>query len=157
MCDIIVKRSEKGKNYGVFLIPEGVIEFVPEVNLLIKEINELLAEKSLSVAEAKELVLKSLSPEALKVFNYIPEQISQQLLLDRDPHGNVQVSKIDTEKLFILLIKTELEKRSHAGSYKGKFMPKSHFFGYEGRCALPSNFDSQYCYSIGKNAAILVQ
>jgi diphosphate--fructose-6-phosphate 1-phosphotransferase len=157
LCDIIVKRSQMGKDYGVFLIPEGIIEFIPEVNMLIQQINELLAEKTLTVDEARKLVCSSVTPEAKKVFDYIPDQISQQLLLDRDPHGNVQVSKIETEKLFILLIKIELSKREKAGQYNGNFVPNAHFFGYEGRCALPSNFDSQYCYSLGKNASVLVQ
>jgi diphosphate--fructose-6-phosphate 1-phosphotransferase len=103
-----------------------------------------------------EYVLGKLTAESKALFEFLPKSISSQLLLDRDPHGNVQVSKIDTERLLILLVRPELEKRAAAGTYKGSFYPQAHFFGYEGRCALPSTFDSQYCYSLGLNAAVLL-
>ena len=154
LADIICKRSELGKQYGVFLVPEGLIEFIPEMGELISEINEAVAGDV--QGDIKAHCLSKLSEKNVKLFNFLPRSISDQLLLDRDPHGNVQVSKIDTERLLILLLQTELEKRAKAGSYKGKFVPQSHFFGYEGRCALPSTFDSQYCYSIGLNAGLLV-
>ena len=155
VADIITKRSSLGKDYGVILVPEGLIEFIPEMAVLISEINELLSKEF--TGEIRDYVTKHLSFTSQALFNFLPNSISSQLLLDRDPHGNVQVSKIDTEVLLILLLEKELENRRQEGSYKGNFQPQSHFFGYEGRCALPSNFDSQYCYSLGMNAAVLVR
>jgi len=154
LADIIVKRKERGKEYGIVLVPEGLIEFIPEVKALISEINEVLAKEFTGGVE--EYVQSHLSETSRALFNMLPTSVSHQLLLDRDPHGNVQVSKIDTERLLILMVKRELENRKKAGIYDGDFRPQSHFFGYEGRCALPSNFDSSYCYAIGKNAAFLM-
>lgn len=142
------------KNYGVVLVPEGLIEFIPEMSVLISEINELLAKEF--EGNIRQYVGKNLSPESAALFTLLPQSISNQLLLDRDPHGNVQVSKIDTEKLLILLLQKELKVRAQAGNFKGHFNPQAHFFGYEGRCALPSNFDSNYCYSLGMNAAVMI-
>jgi len=140
LADIICKRDSLGKNYGVFLLPEGLVEFVPEIKSLISQINELLSKPF--EGDIREYVSKHLSFESKAVFSLLPMQISDQLLLDRDPHGNVQVSKIETEKLLILLLMNELENRVKDGKYKGPFKSQSHFFGYEGRCALPSNLDS---------------
>ncbi len=151
ICDVIAKRAEQGKNYGVILIPEGVIEFIPEFKKLIRELNQLLADQVLP-----ENVATQLSPAAARCFNSLPELIQKQLLIDRDPHGNVQVSKIESERLFIELCTKELKKRQKAGNYKGKFAPQPHFCGYEGRSCFPSNFDSQYCYALGYVAALLI-
>jgi len=150
----VCTRAAKGKNYGVILVPEGLIEFIPEVKVLIAEINEILSVEVSGDIEA--FVQGKLTESSRALFNSLPRQVSSQLLLDRDPHGNVQVSKIDTEKLLILTVMHELEMRRKSGVYNGEFSPQSHFFGYEGRCALPSNFDSNYCYSIGMNAAYLM-
>lgn len=155
VADIICNRAKLGKNYGMILVPEGLIEFIPEMSVLIKEINELLS-KSFE-GEIRKYVSKHLTFQSQALFNFLPQSISNQLLLDRDPHGNVQVSKIDTEKLLILLLQAELRNRRQDKIYSGKFKPLSNFFGYEGRCALPSNFDSQYCYSLGLNAAVLIR
>ena len=140
VADIIAKRSDRGKEYGVVLVPEGLIEFIPEVKVLISEINEILAAEV--VGDIQDFVLPKMTESSRALFNRLPKSVSSQLLLDRDPHGNVQVSKIDTERLLILMVMRELENRRKVGVYKGKFFPQSHFFGYEGRCALPSNFDS---------------
>jgi len=156
VADIIVKRAELGKNYGIVLVPEGLIEFIPEMGNLIQEINELVAKPDIT-GDLRQYVAKHLSFGSQALFNFLPHSISNQLLLDRDPHGNVQVSKIDTEKLLILLLKNELKVRREDKKYDGNFQPQPHFFGYEGRCALPSNFDSQYCYSLGLNAAVLIR
>ena len=139
----------------MILVPEGLIEFIPEMSVLIGEINEILS-KSFE-GDIRSHVVNHLTWGAQALFNYLPESISSQLLLDRDPHGNVQVAKIDTEKLLILILRKELQVREQDGKFSGKFQPQSHYFGYEGRCALPSNFDSQYCYSLGLNAAVLVK
>ena len=154
VADIIQKRSKRGKDYGVILVPEGLIEFIPEIKVLINEINEILSKEF--EGEIEQFVLSKLTEGSRALFNSLPGAISNQLLLDRDPHGNVQVSKIDTERLLIMTTMRELENRRRSGVYSGSFKPQSHFFGYEGRCALPSNFDAQYCYSIGMNAASLM-
>ena len=154
VADVVCRRSERGKDYGVVLVPEGLIEFIPEVSVLIGEINEILAAEFTGEIEAH--VLPALTESSRALFTRLPRSVSSQLLLDRDPHGNVQVSKIDTERLLILMVKKELENRRKVGVYKGSFKPQSQFFGYEGRCALPSNFDSSYCYAIGMNAATLM-
>ena len=121
MTDIIVKRSELGKNYGIILVPEGLIEFIPEVAVLIAEINELVSREF--EGDIREYVTSNLTQASATLFQFLPQSISQQLLLDRDPHGNVQVSKIDTEKLLILLVKKELENRQAQNKYSGKFLP----------------------------------
>ncbi len=145
IADVIEKRGNNGKNYGLILIPEGLIEFIPEMRDLISELNILLA-------EGKDE--KALSAEAKATFKFLPKEIAQQLLLDRDPHGNVQVSHIQTDLLFSRAVKEELK---HRPSYKGKFSPIHHFFGYEGRAGLPTNFDATYCYSLGHVAALLIR
>ena len=151
-------------NFGVAIIPEGVVEFVPEFSALIAEINELLAGSKAdefnalaSWAEKYAFIEKGLSKEAMDVFKVLPQAIQQQLFLERDPHGNVQVSLIESEKLFSAMVKANLDERKKAGTYNGKFSPLHHFFGYEGRCAFPSNFDADYCYSLGFNAFMLIQ
>ena len=164
IADSVAKRAEKGMNFGVALIPEGVVEFVPEFSVLIHEINELLAGTKAdafnalpSWKEKYEFIKNGLTKESFDVFAILPETIQQQLFLERDPHGNVQVSLIESEKLFSAMVKANLDERKKAGTYKGKFNPLHHFFGYEGRCAFPSNFDADYCYSLGYNAFMLIQ
>lgn len=164
IADSVEARAAKGMNFGVAIIPEGVVEFVPEFSALIAEINELLAGSKAEAFNAlpnwKEkyaFIEKGLSKEAMAVFAILPEGIQQQLFLERDPHGNVQVSLIESEKLFSAIVKAKLEERKAAGTYKGKFNALHHFFGYEGRCAFPSNFDADYCYSLGYNAFMLIQ
>ncbi|MBR6094773.1 MAG: diphosphate--fructose-6-phosphate 1-phosphotransferase [Lachnospiraceae bacterium] len=163
IADSVEKRGNAGNNFGVAIIPEGIVEFVPEFSALIKEINELLAGSkteefnALPDWNAKYNFIKAgLSADAFAVFDILPAGIQQQLFLERDPHGNVQVSLIESEKLFSEMVKSELAKRKAAGTYKGKFAPLHHFFGYEGRCAFPSNFDADYCYSLGYNAFMLI-
>ena len=164
IADVVEVRGNKGLNYGIAIIPEGVVEFVPEFSALIQEINELLAGAKAdafnalpSWAAKVEFIEKGLTKEAMEVFSILPEAIQQQLFLDRDPHGNVQVSLIESEKLFSAMVDAELKARKAAGSYKGKFTAMHHFMGYEGRCAFPSNFDADYCYSLGYNAFMLIQ
>ena len=164
IADSVEARAAKGMNFGVAIIPEGVVEFVPEFSALIAEINELLAGSKAEAFNAlpnwKEkyaFIENGLSQEAMAVFAILPEGIQQQLFLERDPHGNVQVSLIESEKLFSAIVKAKLEERKAAGTYKGKFNALHHFFGYEGRCAFPSNFDADYCYSLGYNAFMLIQ
>ena len=164
IADSVEKRAAKGMNFGVAIIPEGVVEFVPEFSVLIQEINELLAGSKADAfnalptwAEKYAFIEKGLSKESMEVFAILPEAIQQQLFLERDPHGNVQVSLIESEKLFSALVKDKLDARKAAGTYKGKFNALHHFLGYEGRCAFPSNFDADYCYSLGYNAFMLIQ
>ena len=164
IADAVEKRGNNGNNFGVAIIPEGIVEFVPEFSALIKEINELLAGSKTEEFNALpdwnakyEFIKAGLSAEAFKVFDILPQFVQQQLFLERDPHGNVQVSLIESEKLFSEMVKNELAKRKAAGTYKGKFGAQHHFFGYEGRCAFPSNFDADYCYSLGYNAFMLIQ
>ena len=164
IADSVEKRAAKGMNFGVAIIPEGVVEFVPEFSSLIHEINDLLAGSKADAfnelpnwKEKYAFIEKGLSSESFAVFAILPESIQQQLFLERDPHGNVQVSLIESEKLFSALVKDILAERKKNGTYKGKFSPLHHFFGYEGRCAFPSNFDADYCYSLGYNAFMLIQ
>ena len=164
IADSVANRAAKGWNFGVAIIPEGIVEFVPEFSVLIAEINELLAgEKAdafnalTSWDEKYAFIEKGLTAESMSVFAILPQSIQQQLFLERDPHGNVQVSLIESEKLFSALVKDNLAARKAAGSYKGKFSALHHFLGYEGRCAFPSNFDADYCYSLGYNAFMLIQ
>ena len=164
IADSIAKRAAKGMNFGVAIIPEGVVEFVPEFSVLIQEINELLVGSKgdefnglTSWAEKYAFIEKGLTKESMEVFAILPDAIQQQLFLERDPHGNVQVSLIESEKLFSALVKDNLAARKAAGTYNGKFGALHHFLGYEGRCAFPSNFDSDYCYSLGYNAFMLIQ
>ncbi|MBP5154740.1 MAG: diphosphate--fructose-6-phosphate 1-phosphotransferase, partial [Lachnospiraceae bacterium] len=163
IADSVEKRGNAGENFGVAIIPEGIVEFIPEFSALIGEINELLAGakteefNALPDWNAKYAFIKAgLTEGSFAVFDLLPYGIQQQLFLERDPHGNVQVSLIESEKLFAELVKSEMEKRKAAGTYKGKFSTMHHFFGYEGRCAFPSNFDADYCYSLGYNAFLLI-
>jgi len=164
IADSVAARAAKGWNFGVAIIPEGIVEFVPEFSMLIAEINELLAGAKAdafnalgSWAEKYAFIEAGLTKEAMAVFAILPEGIQQQLFLERDPHGNVQVSLIESEKLFSAMVKENLAARKAAGTYNGKFGALHHFLGYEGRCAFPSNFDADYCYSLGYNAAMLIQ
>lgn len=164
IADSVEKRAAKGVNFGVAIIPEGVVEFVPEFSKLIAEINELLAGSKADEFNALPtwkdkyaFIENGLTKESMDVFAILPEGIQQQLFLERDPHGNVQVSLIESEKLFSALVADKLAERKEAGTYKGKFNALHHFFGYEGRCAFPSNFDADYCYSLGYNAFMLIQ
>ncbi|KAK1405457.1 Pyrophosphate--fructose 6-phosphate 1-phosphotransferase subunit beta [Heracleum sosnowskyi] len=154
ITDIICKRAELGYNYGVVLIPEGLIDFIPEVQQLISELNEILAHDAV---DKEGVWKKKLRSQSCQLFELLPQDIQDQLLLERDPHGNVQVSKIETEKMLIQMIETELEKRRKDGLYNNNFIGRPHFFGYEGRCGLPSKFDSDYCYALGYGAAALLQ
>lgn len=162
ICEIIAKRAENNENFGLILIPEGLVEFVPEIKALIAELNDLMAIKSgefnkLSGFDSQAAWLaKNLSKTAASTFASLPADIAKQFLMDRDPHGNVQVSRIETEKLLISLVETRLAEMKKAGKYSGKFSAYNHFFGYEGRCAFPSNFDADYCYSLGFTAFILI-
>ena len=164
IADSVAARAANGENFGVAIIPEGIVEFVPEFSVLIAEINELLAGakadefNALPSWSAKyEFIQNGLTAQSMAVFAILPESIQQQLFLERDPHGNVQVSLIESEKLFSEMVKANLAERKAAGTYKGKFGAQHHFFGYEGRCAFPSNFDADYCYALGYNAAMLIQ
>ena len=164
IADSVAARAESAGNFGVAIIPEGIVEFVPEFSVLIAEINELLAGKKAdafnelpSWNEKYAFIKAGLTAESMAVFEILPQAIQQQLFLDRDPHGNVQVSLIESEKLFSEMVKENLAARKAAGKYKGKFSPIHHFLGYEGRCAFPSNFDADYCYSLGYNAFMLIQ
>lgn len=164
IADSVCYRAKQGNNFGVAIIPEGIVEFVPEFKVLIGEINELLAGSKTEAFNAlsswKEkyaFIEKGLTKESMKVFAFLPEAIQKQLFLERDPHGNVQVSLIESEKLFSELVANELKKRKNNGEFPGKFGRQHHFFGYEGRCAFPSNFDADYCYSLGYNAFMLIQ
>jgi pyrophosphate--fructose-6-phosphate 1-phosphotransferase len=163
MSDIIVRRSEMGKNFGIAVIPEGLIEFIPELKTMIANLNDIMPalEKDAKYTNGTDadkiaIIENSLSSENSSVFKSLPALIKSQLLMDRDPHGNVQVSKIETEKLLISMIETKLSELKKSGKYSGKFSTQSHFFGYEGRCAFPSNFDADYCYSLGFNAFALI-
>jgi 6-phosphofructokinase 1 len=152
ICDVIVKRSDASKDFGVILVPEGLIEFIPEVGTLIKELNEVLADN----AQVDDVVPKLTEPSAA-LFNILPEAIRNQMMLDRDPHGNVQVSRIETEALLIMMVETELQARKAAGRYSGTFASQAHFFGYEGRAGMPSDFDAKYCYGLGFTACSLIK
>jgi pyrophosphate--fructose-6-phosphate 1-phosphotransferase len=157
IADMVESRSKAGFNFGVVLIPEGLLEFIPEMGVLIAELNDLLAAHGAEYAKLtdfkaqSEFVISHVSKAAGETFKTLPENIAKQLLLDRDPHGNVNVSAIETEKLVSDVVKAVLKQR---GS-KVPFSAVHHFFGYEGRCAFPSNFDATYCYSLGRTAMIL--
>ena len=160
IANVIAKRAANGNNFGTVLIPEGLIEFIPAMKKLIAELNDMLAANaqfaSLDRAAQLEFVLNNLSADNAAIFASLPEGVARQLTLDRDPHGNVQVSLIETEKLLSEMIGKRLAEMKAAGEYVGKFSPLHHFFGYEGRCADPSNFDADYCYALGYNAAQLI-
>lgn len=152
IADLVCERAEIGKNFGVILIPEGLIEFIPEIGVLIQELNHLLADSSIDNKE----IISMLTEDSQKSFISLPASIQQQLLLNRDPHGNVQVSFIETEKLLIETVTHELKRRLKDGKYKGTFSALHHFLGYEGRAGFPTNFDCNYCYSLGYTAALLI-
>ena len=160
IANIVAKRAAKGDNFGTVLIPEGLIEFIPAMKSLIAELNDLLAKTpkftEMAKEEQREFVLKSLSADNATTFASLPEGVARQLTLDRDPHGNVQVSLIETEKLLSEMVANRLKEMKDAGEYTGKFAALHHFFGYEGRCADPSHFDADYCYALGYNAAQLI-
>ncbi len=163
IAGIVAKRAEMGKNFGIAVIPEGLIEFIPELKTMIANLNDIMpslekdsAYTNGSDSEKITIIENSLSSENATVFRSLPGLIKSQLLMDRDPHGNVQVSKIETEKLLISMVESRLAQMKKEGKYSGKFATQSHFFGYEGRCAFPSNFDADYCYSLGYNAFALI-
>ena len=164
MSDIVAKRAAKGKNFGIALIPEGLIEFIPEFKSMIANLNDLLAvledDNTYTYADESdkfEIIEGKLNAQDAAVYASLPVIIKQQLLMDRDPHGNVQVSKIETEKLLIEMVTARLAEMKKEGKFNGKFSAQCHFFGYEGRCAFPSNFDADYCYSLGYNAFALMK
>lgn len=162
ICDAVIKRAEQKKNYGVILVPEGLIEFIPEFKELIKNLNEIMAKyeqdinKLENAKEKKEFIYTKLNPNLAQLMQSLPDEISSQLILDRDPHGNVVVSQIETEKLLIEMVSKKLKELKKEGKYNGKFSAISHFFGYEGRCGFPSNFDANYTYALGFNAVVLI-
>ena len=163
MCKIICKRAENGKNFGIVIVPEGLIEFIPEMKDLISSLNDLTHElesdetyQNVRSEEKFKIIASKLDENNAKLFLSLPALIKAQLLMDRDPHGNVQVSRLETEKLLIEMIRTRLNELKDEGVYVGKFSDQAHFFGYEGRCAFPSNFDADYCYSLGFNAFALI-
>ncbi|MBR1935312.1 MAG: diphosphate--fructose-6-phosphate 1-phosphotransferase [Muribaculaceae bacterium] len=160
IADIVANRAAAGLNFGTVLIPEGLIEFIPAMKALIAELNDLLAAHaefaSLDTEAQRAFVLKNLSKENAATFESLPAGVARQLTLDRDPHGNVQVSLIETEKLLSEMVGKRLAQMKEEGKYVGKFSALHHFFGYEGRCADPSNFDADYCYALGFNATLLI-
>ena len=161
IAQVIADRGNRGMNFGTVLIPEGLIEFIPAVKKLIAELNDLLAAKAEEFAavpadQQRQYIIDHLSPANAAVYESLPVGVARQLSLDRDPHGNVQVSLIETEKLLSEMVGKRLAALKAEGKYNGKFAPLHHFFGYEGRCAAPSNFDADYCYALGFNAACLI-
>lgn len=161
IASTVAHRAEQGNNFGVVLIPEGLIEFIPAIGRLIQELNDLLAVhggdyKDLDRNAQREYILNHLSAENKATFETLPEDVARQLSLDRDPHGNVQVSLIETEKLLSNMVASKLAQWKSEGKYNGAFAAQHHFFGYEGRCAAPSNFDADYCYALGTSAAQLI-
>ena len=161
IADAVADRATRGMNYGVVLVPEGLIEFIPAIKKLISELNDMLAANQADfdmVADDKKIdyVLKHLSDENAAIFKSLPLSVSRQLALERDPHGNVQVSLIETEQLLAEMVGKKLSQWKKDGLFSGKFSTQHHFFGYEGRCAAPSNFDADYCYSLGFNASMLI-
>ncbi len=161
ICKVIAYRASRGMNYGVVLVPEGLIEFIPAIGRLIDELNDLLAlhgdeYRFLGGDEQREYIISHLSEKNRTTFETLPDDVAHQLSLDRDPHGNVQVSLIETEKLISTMCSARLAKWKKDGRFNGKFSTQHHFFGYEGRCAAPSNFDTNYCYALGSSAAHLI-
>ncbi len=159
IANAVVERAKDGNNFGTVLIPEGLIEFIPAIKKLIAELNDILATPEAQAVEREnqiDYVKAHLSAENLAVFNSLPADVASQLALDRDPHGNVQVSLIETEKLLSQMVEEKLNQWKAEGKYNGKFAAQHHFFGYEGRCAAPSNYDADYCYSLGYNASRLI-
>ena len=159
IANAVAARAADGNNFGTVIIPEGVIEFIPAIKKLIAQLNDVLAlpeVKDMGRTETIDFAKAHLTEENLAVFNSLPTGVARQLALDRDPHGNVQVSLIETEKLLSTMVAQKLEKLKKEGKYTGKFGTQHHFFGYEGRCAAPSNFDADYCYALGTSAAQLI-
>ncbi|MDY4852268.1 MAG: diphosphate--fructose-6-phosphate 1-phosphotransferase [Prevotella sp.] len=161
LCQAIAKRAEDGNNFGTVIVPEGLIEFIPAIGRLIQELNDLLAAhgadyKDLDKDAQRKYIIEHLSKENAATFETLPADVARQLSLDRDPHGNVQVSLIETEKLLSAMCEARLAEMKAEGKYVGKFAAQHHFFGYEGRCAAPSNFDADYCYALGTSAAQLI-
>ena len=161
IAQVVADRAAAGNNVGTVLIPEGLIEFIPAMKRLIAELNDFLAANgeefnSIDRANQREYIINHLSAENAAIYASLPEGVARQLSLDRDPHGNVQVSLIETEKLLSEMVATKLAEWKKEGKYVGKFAPQHHFFGYEGRCAAPSNFDADYCYSLGYTASVLI-
>ena len=162
IAEVVAARADRGMNFGVALIPEGLIEFIPEMKTLIASLNDLLAQEAetfnslFDTSEKLQFISSRLSQDSSFVFSSLPREIQVQLCLDRDPTGNVQVSLIETEKMLAEMVRVRLNELKSAGVYKGKFSAQTHFFGYEGRCAAPSNYDADYCYSLGYTAAALL-
>ena len=163
IAEVVAKRAAAGNNFGTVLVPEGIIEFIPAIKKLIAELNEVLTDPATgesrvfsSKDEQVAFVKSHIAPENLAVLESLPKDVERQLCLDRDPHGNVQVSLIETEKLLSAMVATKLAAWKAEGKYNGKFAAQHHFFGYEGRCAAPSNYDADYCYSLGYNASRLI-
>ena len=162
IAKVVKERADQGMNYGVALIPEGLIEFIPAIKKLIQELNDMIAANQkefdkISDNDKIKFISEHLSKENAELFKSLPETVSKQLALDRDPHGNVQVSLIATESLLAEMVAKKLSQWKAEGKYNGKFATQKHFFGYEGRCAAPSNFDADYCYSLGRVAALLIK
>ena len=162
IADIVATRAADGNNFGTVLIPEGLIEFIPAMKALIAELNDLLAVKGAEFAavakdKQRQFIIDNLSADNSAIYASLPEGVARQLSLDRDPHGNVQVSLIETEKLLSEMVGNRLAEMKAEGKYNGKFSPLHHFFGYEGRCADPTNFDADYCYALGFNASHLIK
>ena len=162
IANVIVKRSDAGKDFGDVIIPEGLIEFIPDMKKLISSINNLLEankvefEKINELEEKRKFVLSKLENDLRNTYAMLPKDIASQMIMERDPHGNVQVSLIETEKLLIELVGKKLSEYKKAGKYNGKFSARNHFFGYEGRCAAPTNFDADYTYALGYSATVLI-
>lgn len=161
IAEVVAKRAAEGNNFGTVLIPEGLIEFVPAMKALIAELNDFLAHneaefRAVASADQRAYIISKLSADNSALYASLPATVARQLTLDRDPHGNVQVSLIETEKLLAEMVGVKLAEWKKEGKYAGKFSPLTHFFGYEGRCAAPSNFDADYCYALGRTAACLI-
>lgn len=161
IAQVVANRAAQGNNFGTVLIPEGLIEFIPAMKRLIAELNDFLAANAEEFSQIKkshqrDYIIRKLSPENSSIYASLPESVARQLTLDRDPHGNVQVSLIETEKLLSEMVAAKLAVWKEEGKYVGKFASQHHFFGYEGRCAAPSNYDADYCYSLGYTAAALI-
>ena len=161
IAQAVADRAAEGNNFGTVLIPEGLIEFIPAMKRLIAELNDFLAANAeefshIKKSHQREYIISKLSPENSAVYASLPEGVARQLTLDRDPHGNVQVSLIETEKLLSDMVAVKLAKWKEEGKFVGKFAAQHHFFGYEGRCAAPSNYDADYCYSLGYTASALI-
>jgi len=161
IADVVAKRAAEGNNFGTVLIPEGLVEFIPAMKRLISELNDFLAANAeefshIKKSHQRDYIISKLTKENSDVYASLPEGVARQLTLDRDPHGNVQVSLIETEKLLSEMVSTKLAQWKEEGKYVGKFAAQHHFFGYEGRCAAPSNYDADYCYSLGYTASVLI-